>query len=173
MSRSTIPSMVGSIESSLGALDERRLLNGIYVVRRSTAIALSLTFPLWLTVNYLGAPDNGAILAAYFGSLLMAGGFLAVGAFVSALTKNQVIAFVLSLVSCLAIVFLGFPGVIDLISSWAPEFLVDTVRSFSFLTHFAAITRGVVEARDLLFFLSLIALFLYANVVFVDLRKAH
>ena len=138
-----------------------------------TGVALALTFTEWLSVSYLGDPDHGVILASYIGSLLMAGGFLAVGSAVSALTKNQVIAFVLSLVSCLAIVFLGFPGVIDLISSWAPEFLVDTVRSFSFLTHFAAITRGVVEARDLLFFLSLIALFLYANVVFVDLRKAH
>src|SRR5262245_36043285 len=137
-----------------------------------TAIALALTFPMWITVNYLGNPDNGVILASYVGSLLMAGGYLAIGACLSALTKNQVIAFVLSLMLCLGFLLAGFPMVVDLVSGWAPTAVVDAVRSFSFLTHFGSITKGVIDARDLLFFGSLIALFLFANAVVLDLKKA-
>jgi ABC-2 type transport system permease protein len=137
-----------------------------------TAIALVLTFPIWVTVNYLGNPDNGVILASYAGSLLMAGGFLAIGACMSALTRNQVIAFVLTLVLCLGFILLGFPAVLDFISGWAPTAVVDAVRSFSFLTHFTSITKGVIDARDLLFFFSLIAMCLFANAVVLDLKKA-
>ncbi|MFT5050227.1 MAG: ABC-2 type transport system permease protein [Chlamydiales bacterium] len=137
-----------------------------------TAVALGLTFTEWWTVGYLGDPDHGVILASYLGSLLMAGGFLAIGSCISALTKNQVIAFVLSLAACLLFILSGFPGVIDFVSAVAPEIVVDAVRSFSFLTHFNGITRGVIELRDLLFFSSLIAFFLYANAVIVDLKKA-
>jgi len=137
-----------------------------------TAVALALTFTEWWTVGYLGDPDNGVILASYLGSLLMAGGFLAIGSCISALTKNQVIAFVLSLAACLLFILSGFPGVIDFVGAIAPEIVVDAVRSFSFLTHFNGITRGVIEVRDLLFFSSLIAFFLYANAVIVDLKKA-
>ena len=137
-----------------------------------TAIALVLTFPMWITVNYLGKPDNGVILASYAGSLLMAGGFLGIGACMSALTRNQVIAFVLTLMLCLIFILLGFPAVLDFISGWAPAAVVDAVRSFSFLTHFTSITKGVIDARDLLFFGSLIALCLFANAVVLDLKKA-
>jgi ABC-2 type transport system permease protein len=137
-----------------------------------TAIALVLTFPMWITVNYLGKPDNGVILASYAGSLLMAGGFLAIGACMSALTKNQVISFVLTLTLCLLFILLGFPAVLDFISGWAPVAVVDAVRSFSFLTHFTSITKGVIDARDLLFFFSLIAMCLFANAVVLDLKKA-
>lgn len=137
-----------------------------------TGIALFLTFPMWFTVNYLGSPDNGVILGSYIGSLLMAGGFLAIGAFISALTKNQVIAFVITLVLCLVFVLAGLPVVLDFFRGWAPEVLVDTIRSFSFLTHFNAISRGVIDARDFLFFASLIGCFLVANAIVIDLKKA-
>lgn len=135
-------------------------------------IALALTVTEWITVNYLGQPDNGVIFASYVGSLFMAGGFLAVGSCISALTKNQVIAFVLSLVACMVFVLSGLPPVLDFLSGWAPQFLVDVVRDFSFLTHFTAITRGVIDLRDILFFATVIAFFLYANSVIVDLKKA-
>jgi ABC-2 type transport system permease protein len=101
----------------------------------------------------------------------MAGGFLAIGACISATTKNQVVAFVLSLIVCMVFILAGFPMVLDSLS-WAPDFLVDAVRSFSFLTHFSAITRGVIDVRDIVFFISLIAFFLFANSVIVDLKKA-
>lgn len=137
------------------------------------AIALALTCTEWITVSYLGDPDHGVIFAAYLGSLLMAGGFLAIGTCISALTKNQVIAFVLSLIACLFFVLSGLPAVLDFIPSFVPDFTVDAVRSFSFHTHFTAITQGKVELRDFVFFTSVIALFLYANTVIVDLEKAN
>ena len=137
-----------------------------------TGIALALTFPIWITVNFLGEPDNGVILAGYLGSLLMAGGYLAIGACISALTKNQVIAFVLSVMVCFLFILAGFPTVLSFFSSWAPAGLVDVISSFSFLTHFQAISRGVIDGRDLVFFASLIACFLFANAVVVELKKA-
>jgi ABC-2 type transport system permease protein len=135
-------------------------------------IALALTFPFWLTVNYLGAPDNGVILASYLGSFLMAGAFLAIGACLSALTKNQVIAFVVTAAVCFLFTVSGSPVVLGLLQSWAPQQLLATVSSFSFLTHFTAITRGVIDARDAVYFLSVIGAFLLANAVIVDLNKA-
>lgn len=135
-------------------------------------LALLLTFPIWLTVNYLGHPDNGVILAGYLGSFLMAGGYLSIGSCVSALTDNQVIAFVVSVVVCFLFTISGAPLVIDFFHDWAPVVLIDTISSFSFLTHFSAIAVGVIDARDIFFFLSLIALFLTANVVIVELKKS-
>jgi ABC-2 type transport system permease protein len=137
-----------------------------------TGIALILTFPIWLTVNYLGSPDNGAILAGYVGSFLMAGGYLAIGAAISAATNNQVIAFVVSVVVCFLFTVSGAPLVLDFFRAWAPLTLVTAVSSFSFLTHFAAISSGVIDLRDVIYFFSLIALFLTINVVLVDLKKA-
>jgi len=110
-------------------------------------IALALTFPVWITVNYLGDPDNGAIIAAYVGSFLMAGGFLAIGACVSSLTRNQVIAFVVSVVACFLFLLAGYPLVLDLFSGWAPQVIIDGIASLSFLTHFDDISRGVIELR--------------------------
>jgi ABC-2 type transport system permease protein len=135
-------------------------------------IALALTFPMWLTVNLLGEPDNGVILASYIGSFLMAGGYLAIGACISATTSNQVIAFVTSVVACFLFTVSGAPLVLDFFRAWAPQALVDAVSSFSFLTHFSSITQGVVDLRDVVFFVSLIALFLAANAVVVDLKKS-
>ncbi len=137
-----------------------------------TAIALLLTTPLWITVNYLGTPDNGVILASYLGSLLMAGGYLAIGACVSAITRNQVIAFVLSVSLCFAFVLAGFPLVLDHFKDWAPQGFVDAVASMGFLTHFDSISKGVIDLRDAVFFVSLMAFWLFANAVVIDLRKA-
>lgn len=138
-----------------------------------TAVALLGTLPLWMTVNYLGEPDNTVIFAGYIGSLLMAGGFLAIGACVSALTKNQVIAFVVSFVICFAFNLSGFPMVIDMFSAWAPQAIVDVISSFSFLTHFNSIVKGVIDVRDLVFFATLIAFWLYANVLAIEINKSN
>jgi len=136
-----------------------------------TGVALALTFPVWITVNYLGHPDNGVILASYIGSFLMAGAYMSIGACISATTKNQVIAFVVSVAVCFLFTVSGAPLVIDFFRAWAPLTLVTAVSSFSFLTHFQAIAAGVVDLRDIIFFFSLIALFLFANVVIIDLKK--
>jgi len=138
-----------------------------------TGVALALTFPMWITVNVLGEPDNGVILASYLGSLLMAGGFLAIGSCISALTKNQVIAFVVSVVICLGFILSGFPLVLELFSGWAPQFLLSAVSSFSFLTHFQSISKGVLDLRDILYFLSLIAFWLFATATVIDMKKAE
>ena len=135
-------------------------------------LALLLTFPIWITVNYLGQPDNGVILASYIGSFLMAGAYLAIGACISAATSNQVIAFIVSVVVCFLLTISGAPLVLDAFRSWAPLPLIEAISSFSFLTHFAAITGGVIDLRDLIFFFSLIGLFLTANMLIVDLRKS-
>jgi ABC-2 type transport system permease protein len=134
-------------------------------------VALALTFPIWITVNVLGDPDNGVIVASYIGSLLMAGGYLAISAAISASTDNQVIAFVVSVAVCFLFTIAGAALVIDFFALWAPVVLVNTISSFSFLTHFQAITSGVIDLRDLIFFASLIALFLAVNVVLIDLKK--
>lgn len=135
-------------------------------------LALALTFPLWVTVNYLGAPDNGVILGAYLGAWLMSGGFLSVGSCLSALSKNQIVAFILTLVVCFLLVVSGFPIVQDSFSSWAPLWLVDGVANLSFLTHFTAISRGVIDLRDIVYFVAMIGVWLYATSLVIDLKKA-
>lgn len=137
-----------------------------------SGIALGLTFPAWVTVNYLGDPDNGAIVAAYAGSLLMAGGFLAIGSLVSSLTRSQVIAFVVSAVAGLGFLLAGFDPVLDAFRSWAPGAILDAVSSFSFLTRFESMSRGVIEARDVMFFASLIVACLMATGVVIDARRS-
>ena len=137
-----------------------------------TALALALTFPIWITVNYLGDPDNGAIVAAYLGSFLMAGGFLAVGSCMSALTRNQVIAFILATAVCFILLLAGFPLVLSFVQGWAPQVLIDAVASLSMYAHFQSIVKGVLDLRDLLYFASLIAFFLLATAVVLDMRKS-
>ncbi|GAB4384742.1 MAG: ABC transporter permease [Phycisphaerales bacterium] len=134
-------------------------------------IALALTFPMWMTVNFLGEPDNGVIAAGYIGSLVLAGGLLAIGACISAATKSQVIAFVLSVVACLAFLLAGYSPVLSFIEAWAPQTIVETVASFSFLTHFQGISQGVIEARDVVFFGSLIGLALLVNAIVLELKR--
>ena len=136
-----------------------------------TALALLGTIPIWITVNYLGDPDNTVIAISYVGSLLMAGGFLSIGSCVSALTKNQVIAFVVSFIICLAFNLSGFPMVLDIFNAWAPQFVVEVIGSFSFLTHFDSIQKGVIDFRDLIFFASLIGFWLFANVLAIEFNK--
>jgi ABC-2 type transport system permease protein len=135
-------------------------------------IALALTFPMWITVNYLGTPDNGVILASYLGSWLMAGAFLAIGSAVSALTRNQVIAFVIAATLCFILTVSGTDVVLGFLNAWAPQPLISAVASFSFLQHFLAVMRGVIDLKDVIFFASMIVAFLYANAVIVELKKA-
>jgi ABC-2 type transport system permease protein len=135
-------------------------------------LALALTFPIWITVNYLGDPDNGVIFAAYLGSLFVAGGMLAIGACISAVTRNQVIAFILSAVACFLFLLSGFSIVLDFFPAWMPQPIVDAVASLSFWTHFVSIRKGVIDLRDLLYFASVAAVWLAANAIVLDMKKA-
>jgi len=135
-------------------------------------VALALTFPIWITVNLLGQPDNGVIVTGYVGSFLMAGAFLAIGSFVSALTKNQVIAFILAATICFLFLMSGVDLVQNTLRAWAPGIVSSAISSMSFLTHFQDIARGVVSASTIILFASLIVFFLFANVIAVDQKKA-
>lgn len=135
-------------------------------------IALALTFPIVLTVNYLGDPDNGVILAAYLGSALMAGAFLAIGACLSAAARNQVVAFILTVLVCFVLLLAGFPLVLESVASVFPQGVVDAIANLGFMTHFSAIARGVLDLRDLLFFLLNIVFWLWACTLVIDMKKA-
>ena len=135
-------------------------------------IALALTFPFWVTVNILGHPDNGVIAASYIGSWLMAGAVLSIGAAVSALTKSQVIAFVVSAAIVFVLTAAGSSVVLDLVRGWAPEGLLHAVAAASLYGHFNTLLRGVLDVRDLVYFVSLMAAFLCANALLIDLKKA-
>lgn len=135
-------------------------------------IALALTFPMVITVFYLGQPDLGLIITGYLGSILMAGGFLAVGCFFSALSKNQVISFVLSVVACAVLVFAGVPTTMNYLSTFLPAGLVTAVGNMSFETHFESIQKGVLEFRDVSYFLFLIVGWVAACAVVLEERKA-
>jgi ABC-2 type transport system permease protein len=137
-----------------------------------TTAALALTFPVWITVSWLGNPDHGTILVAYLASALLAGAFLAVGSCLSALTKNQVIAFVLCAVACFVLLLAGFPAVIDFLRGWAPGGAVEGIASTSALTHYESMMRGVVDLRDVLYFVLVIAAFLVINVFAIDWKKS-
>jgi len=137
-----------------------------------TGLALLLTFPIWLTVNYLGNPDNGVILAAYLGSWLMSGAFLAVGSCMSAATRNQVIAFILTVSVCFLFILIGFPLLLKAFYGWTPVWLLDALAALSFLTHYQGISRGVLDLRDLLFFVVFIGVWLAATVIVIELKKA-
>jgi len=135
-------------------------------------VALALTFPIWITVNYLGSPDNGVIFASYVGSFLMAGAFLAVGSCISAVTRNQVIAFIITAVLCLILLLAGTPFVLELLRLFLPQGVIDAIAGLSFLGHFTSITKGVIDLRDMIYFLATIGFWLYANAVVIDLKKA-
>ncbi|MEW6671161.1 MAG: ABC transporter permease subunit [Thermodesulfobacteriota bacterium] len=134
--------------------------------------ALFFTFPMVLTVLYLGQPDIGAILCAYVGSFLMAGAFLSVGVMTSSLTKSQVISFILAVVICLFFVMAGFPPVINAMSDWAPLWLINLISKSSFMFHFIAIERGVLDLRDVLYYVSVIVFMLFLNGLVIQNRKA-
>lgn len=135
-------------------------------------IALLLTFPVWITVNYLGSPDNGAIFAGYIGSWLMAGGFLAIGTCLSAATRNQVIAFITAALVCFVFLLAGFPLVLDFVRAILPQPIVEAIASLSFFTHFDAISKGVIDLRDLVYFTALIGFWLTATALVLDMKKA-
>ncbi|MEO8145424.1 MAG: ABC transporter permease [Betaproteobacteria bacterium] len=127
------------------------------------AIALALTFPVAVTANVLGNPDNGMIFAGYLGSLFLAGAYLAVTCMTSAMTRNQVVAFILSVVACLFLILAGFNPVTDLLVRWASPAFIDTVAAFSVVTHFDGFQKGVIDSRDLAYFLSVIGFSLFAT----------
>ncbi len=135
-------------------------------------LALLLTFPMVVSINYLGNPDNGLIVASYFGSFLLAGGFLAIGSCLSAATKNQVIAFILTVVICFLFLLSGFPMVLNFCKLFLPQVMVDAIASTSFLTHFDSITKGVLDLGDLCYFGIVIGLWLYATALVIDMKKA-
>ena len=137
-----------------------------------TLIALILTMPIWITVNYLGEPDNHVILTSYFGSWLMAGAFLALTSCLSALTKNQVIAFIISSISGFVLIMAGFNLVLSAVRSWSPNWITETISSMSFLSHFSRIQMGVFDLSTLVFFVSMIILCLWINVQLVQVKKA-
>lgn len=136
------------------------------------SLALALSFPMWITITWLGDPDHGVVLASYLGSALLAGAMLAVGGALSAATRSQVVAFVVTVVLCFLMLLAGYPLVQDALQAWAPAALIDAVAALSFLTHFQSITRGVLDVRDVLFFVLSIAAWLLATVVIIDAKKA-
>lgn len=138
-----------------------------------TGIALALTFPVWITVNYLGDPDNGVIFAAYIGSWLMAGGFLSIGSCMSACTKNSVISFILTVSICFIFVIMGSPILLNTFPDWLPQFFVDAFSAMGFLTHFDSISKGVLDIRDMLFFTVFIGAWLTASAIVIEMKKAN
>jgi ABC-2 type transport system permease protein len=136
------------------------------------ALALALTFPVVITVNYLGRPDNGVIFASYIGSLLLAGTYLSISGMTSAMTRNQVVSFILSLVICLFLILAGYPPVTNLLTQWASPALVETIAAFSVMTHFDSIQKGVIDSRDVLFFLSVIIFALFTTSVILRAHRA-
>ena len=136
------------------------------------AVTLALTFPLILTVNYLGDPDNGVLFAGYLGSVLMAGAFLSVACFTSALTKNQVISFILGVMICFAMVLVGWGVFTDILASAFPASVIDLISQLGFITHFQSVSRGLIDSRDLIYFVSAIAFGLTLNVIVLNAKKA-
>src|SRR5437867_4575384 len=136
------------------------------------ALALILTFPVVFTVNYLGSPDNGVIFCGYLGSWLMAGAYLAISCITSAMTRTQVVSFIIAVVLCLFFILAGFPPVINLLENWAKPWLVDVITSFSVITHFEGFQKGVLDSRDVIFFLSIIGFSLFATSVILRGHRA-
>jgi ABC-2 type transport system permease protein len=135
-------------------------------------IALALTFPIIATVNWLGDPDNGVIASGYVGALLLAGAYLAVSSMTSAMTRNQVIAFIVAVVLCLLLILVGFSPVTDMLARWASPRVVESVARFSVLTHYDGFQKGVIDTRDLAYFLSVMAFSLFATGVVIRSHRA-
>ncbi len=135
-------------------------------------LAISLTFPIVLTTVYLGAPDRGAIIGGYIGSLLLAGAYLSVGMLTSAFTRNQVISFVLAVVICLFLLLAGWPPVTDLLVNWAPNWLVRGIASCSFMPHYEAFQKGVLDIRDFAYYVSVMLFMLCGTALVLENRKA-
>lgn len=166
---------VGSIELlfTLPITVTQAVLGKFFAAWLFLVIALALTFPMVITVCYLGEPDIGLIITGYLGSILMAGGFLAIGCFFSAVSKNQVISFVLSVVACAVLVFAGMPSTLNFVSTFLPAGLVSAIENMSFQTHFESIQRGVLKFEDLSYFILLIIGWIAACSIVLDERKAR
>jgi ABC-2 type transport system permease protein len=136
------------------------------------ALALALTFPVVITVNYLGSPDNGVIVASYIGSLLMAGAYLAVSAMTSAMTRNQVVSFIISVVLLLFLILVGIPQVTETLVNWLPSWVVQGIAGFSILSHFQSIQKGVLDSRDILYFISVMVFALFTTGVIIRAHRA-
>lgn len=135
-------------------------------------LALVLTVPLWITTNYLGDPDNGVIFAAYLGSWLMAGSYLAISCITSAMTRSQVVSFIIALVVCLVLILSGYPPVIDFLAQSGKAWLVNAVAGLSVMTHFDGFQKGVLDSRDVIFFLSIIVFSLFTTNVILRGHRA-
>lgn len=138
-----------------------------------SGIALALTFPMWITVNYLGDADNGVIFSSYVGSWLMSGAYLAIGSFASSLNKNQIIAFIIGLVICFIFMLSGFPIVLNAFSIWLPQWFVDAVSALSFMSHFDHISKGIFSFSTIFFFISVMAFWLYGTILIIQSKKAE
>jgi ABC-2 type transport system permease protein len=138
------------------------------------ALALFLTFPVVMTVRHLGSPDMGVIFCGYVGSLMLAGGYLAITCVTSALTRNQVISFIISVVICLLLILAGWPPVTNMVTKLFPDsvWIVNTVSAFSVMTHFEGFQRGVLDSRDVLFFFSVIGFSLFTTGVIIRSLRA-
>ena len=136
------------------------------------AFALLLTFPMWVTVAWLGDPDNGVIFASYIGSWLLAGAFLAIGNAMSAVTRSQSMAFILGLSVCIVFLMAGYPIVLSMMQTVFSQPVIDAISAMSFMTHFSSITRGILDLRDIAFFLINSAAWLVATVLLINLKKA-
>jgi ABC-2 type transport system permease protein len=166
---------IGSIELlfTLPITITQAVLGKFFAAWLFLVIALSLTFPMVITVCYLGEPDIGLIITGYLGSILMAGGFLSIGCFFSALSKNQVISFVLSVVACAVLVFAGMPTTLSYVSTFLPAGMVSAIGNMSFQSHFESIQRGVLKFEDLSYFILLIIGWIVACSIVLDDRKAR
>jgi ABC-2 type transport system permease protein len=132
------------------------------------ALAVALSFPMAVTIGYLGSPDWGVVASSYFGAVMMAGGFLGVCSLTSAFTKNQVVSFVVSLLACAVLVFLGYSGFTSFLEGFLPVSAADAISNFSFITHFSPMVRGVIDLKDVVFFLSLMGFTLFLNVLALE-----
>ena len=130
-------------------------------------VALALTFPMIVTVNWLGDPDNGVIVSGYVGAALLAGAYLAISCMTSALTRNQVIAFILAVVLCLLLILVGFTPLTDLLARWASPWVVESVAKFSVLTNYDGFQKGVLDSRGLLYFFSIMGYTLFVTGVVI------
>ena len=153
--------------TTLQAIVGKFLASWIFLI-----LALALTFPVWITVNWLGRPDNGVIFAGYVGSALLSGAYLAISCMTSAMTRNQVISFIVSVVLCLFLILAGFTPVTDLLVRWANPSVVQTIAAFSVMTHFEGFQRGVLDLRDIVFFVSLIGFALFTTGVVIRGHRA-
>ena len=136
------------------------------------ALALVLTFPVVATVNYLGHPDNGVILGGYIGSLLMAGAYLSISSMTSAMTRNQVVSFIVSVVLALFLILAGYPPVTNLLVQWASPWFVEGIAACSVMTHFESIQKGVLDSRDVLYFASVMVFALFTTGVIIRAHRA-